>query len=301
MCAQNSSWPDAHTSDADGTHVVCLPDGPKGGVRGYIRVAALGDSATCGIGDPVDGAWRGWAGILIDALAEDHEVSFCNLAVSGSTVADVTRHQLAQATAHGPHFASLIVGLNDVLRPEWDAEQVRRDLLTCARLLTAQGAVLLTVRFHDHTRVLGIPRTLARPLSRRIEVLNGVYDEIEARHGGLRVDLATAPDVYRREFWSVDRLHPSELGHRFLAREFAALLGARGVTFDLPSPVPDGEDCSHLSEAAWVVTEVVPWLGRRTAEIAGWGLRTTTCGVLRLFSRGRAEATPTPRAPGCEG
>jgi lysophospholipase L1-like esterase len=253
---------------------------PNGDERGYLRVAALGDSATFGIGDPSDGAWRGWAGILINALSHDHDVSFCNLAVSGSTVADVARHQLANAMAHGPHLASLIVGLNDVLRPEWDAEQVRRDLLTCATLLTAHGTVLLTVRFHDHTRVLGIPRVLARPLSLRIEVLNAVYDEIQAHHGGLQVDLATVPEVYRREFWSIDRLHPSELGHRFLAREFAVLLGNHGLSFTHPSPIPDGKVNSRLAEAAWVVTAVVPWLGRRTCEAASWALRTTMRRVL---------------------
>lgn len=27
----------------------------------YLRLAALGDSTTVGIGDPVPGGWRGWA------------------------------------------------------------------------------------------------------------------------------------------------------------------------------------------------------------------------------------------------
>ena len=70
------------------------------------------------------------------------------------------------------------------------------------------------MRFHDHGRVFHLQEPLARPLERRIDSLNEAYD-------GIRVDLAACPDVYRRDFWSVDRLHPSELGHRRLAGEFA--------------------------------------------------------------------------------
>lgn len=38
------------------------------------------------------------------------------------------------------------------------------------------------------------------------------------------VNLSEHPGVYDRQFWSIDRLHPSELGHRALADEFAVLL-----------------------------------------------------------------------------
>jgi hypothetical protein len=56
-------------------------------IRDYVRFVALGDSASCGVGDPTPGGWRGWARILADAIAADHHVSFCKLAVPGATVA----------------------------------------------------------------------------------------------------------------------------------------------------------------------------------------------------------------------
>ena len=65
----------------------------------YIRIAVLGDSASCGEGDPTPHGWRGWARILADAIASDHYVSLCNLAVPGAVVADVRREQLAGALA----------------------------------------------------------------------------------------------------------------------------------------------------------------------------------------------------------
>jgi hypothetical protein len=35
--------------------------------------------------------------------------------------------------------------------------------------------LIVTVRFHDHTRVLGLPALLAGPVRRRIQILNEIY------------------------------------------------------------------------------------------------------------------------------
>ena len=190
----------------------------------YLRFAALGDSATVGIGDPVPGGWRGWSRLLSSALATAYDVSYCNLAVSGATSTDVLRGQLADAVAHRPDLASLVVGVNDTMRAGWHPGRVREELMTCASALHDAGATLLTARFHDHGAIFGLPGVLRRPLHARIEAVNAVYDEVHATFGGHRIDLAARLDVFDRAFWSVDRLHPSELGHRALARGYADLL-----------------------------------------------------------------------------
>jgi lysophospholipase L1-like esterase len=236
--------------------------------RSYVRFAALGDSFTHGIGDPRGDGWRGWARILADAMLQVHDVSVCNLARPGATAADVRSEQLADALDHRPHVASLIVGLNDTMRSTWDADRVRADLLHTAEQLAAEGVLLLTVRFHDHSRVLHLPRFLARPMRRRIEALNAVYDEIHQRFDDVRVDLSGHPGVYDPDFWSIDRLHPSELGHRALADEFAALLEQRGLSFAGPGLDLDGLDVTRWDELRWLVTEVAPWLGRRLSDLA---------------------------------
>jgi len=238
--------------------------------RAYIRFAALGDSATHGVGDPADEGWRGWARILAGSIADYHDVSFCNLAVTGATAADVRHNQLREALAHRPNVASLVVGLNDTMRSSWDPAQVREDLLHIAGSLADQGALLLTARFHDHSRVFRLPGRLGRPMARRIETLNAIYDEIHATYGGLRIDLAEMPEINDRAFWSVDRLHPSELGHRMLAIQFATLLNQRGLGFGLPSPFCTGPTPSRLHEAGWLVTKGGPWLGRRAADLGPW-------------------------------
>ena len=242
---------------------------PTDGRPGYLRFVALGDSATCGFGDrDPSGMRRGWARLLADAIAEDHSLSFCNLAVAGSTVGDVRRDQLRDALEHQAHLASLIVGLNDTVRSTWNPTVIRADLLHCAQRLSEQGAVLLTVRYHDHARVFHLPGTLGRPLRARIDFLNQVYDEIHERYGGLRVDLAAQPGIYDREFWSVDRLHPSELGHRALAHEFSSLLHDAGLLFEPAGLELDGAISSTWHKVGWMMSEVVPWLGRRTRDLA---------------------------------
>ncbi len=234
----------------------------------YVRFVVLGDSASCGVGDPTPHGWRGWAGILADAIGGVHHISFCNLAVPGAVVADVRRTQLADALAHRPAIASLVVGLNDVLRSGWDPEQIRTDLLECAGALARQGTLVATVRFHDHTRVLGVPRLLAGPLQQRIEVLNAIYDEVHEAYGTLRIDLAASPTIYSRMLWAFDRLHPSELGHRWLARQFAELLNAEGLPFPLPSLTCTSSPPSRREHARILAVDIAPWLGRRVRDLA---------------------------------
>jgi len=236
--------------------------------RDYIRFAALGDSASCGVGDPTPDGLRGWAQILSEAIGVGHYLSSAKLAVSGATVADVRRDQLAEALDHRPHIASLVVGLNDAMRSTWDPEQIRQDLLHMAGELARQGALVITVRFHDHTRVLGLPSPLAAPMRRRIQVLNEIYDEVHEAYGALRLDLSADPGIYARELWAFDRLHPSELGHRRLARQVARLLIAEGLEFELPSLTCTTPRISAHDAARNLALEVAPWLARRVSDLA---------------------------------
>jgi lysophospholipase L1-like esterase len=241
-----------------------LGAGPIGSERCYVRFAALGDSATSGVGDPAhDGTLRGWARILADAIGQSHDVSFCNVAVPGATTADVWRAQLPEALRHRAQVASLIVGLNDTMRASWDPVAIRTSLLMSAAGLTSRGALLMTVRFHDHARVMRLPRPLARLMTGRLEELNEVLEEVHERYGGVQLDLSAIPEVYEPRSWSADRLHPSERGHRLLAAHFAAGLQERGLSFPTPSLDCTGPAEEHRGDARWALSQVVPWLGRR--------------------------------------
>jgi lysophospholipase L1-like esterase len=254
-----------------------------------LHYVALGDSTTVGVGDPLNGSttelsgagarpgegWRGWASLLAEALGSSHRVTFSNLATSGATAPLVAAEQLPE-TGTGPiDIASLIVGVNDTLRSTFDPGQIRDCLNGCAEQLTARGALLLTVRFHDHGQVFGLPSWLRRPLWQRIEQVNTIYDDLFSRFGGIRIDMADYPEVYRRDFWSVDRLHPGERGHRRVARAFADELARSGLRIDVPPDLDCDEDKAPTkwADAVWMVREGVPWLGRRAHDLTPWAVK----------------------------
>ena len=221
--------------------------------------------------------------MLAEGLASSYDVSFCNVAISGATTGIVREKQLADALAHRPQLASLIVGVNDTMRSTWNADRVRDDLLTIASRLDGIGATLMTVRFHDHGAMIGLPKWLSSPMAIRIDHVNGVYDEIHARWGGVRVDLATRPELHQRACWSIDRFHPSETGHRTLARAFAEGLRDIGYDFPLPSLDPAGGlPPSWKRDLGWMVAEGAPWFGRRAKDLGPWAARKAWAEVRRV-------------------
>ena len=249
-----------------------------------LALVALGDSTTVGIGDPVpEMGWRGWSRLLADELAKTHRIAYSNLSVSGATASTVRANQLPIATRLRPQLASVIVGVNDTMRSTWDPVRVHDDIMTCVGELARAGALVMTTRFHDHGAVLGLPAVLRRPLWRRIEVVNAAYDAAHETYGGIRVDLSSDPDVRERAFWSIDRLHPSELGHLRLAAAFAVALQSHG--YQLSCPVGQGSPVPRRSEEWWwLVSQGVPWVGRRANDLGPWMARMVASEAARRVS-----------------
>jgi lysophospholipase L1-like esterase len=235
-----------------------------------IRYAALGDSVTLGLGDPLpDGSWRGWATILAEALAACDEVKLCNLARSGALVCDVAAEQLPRAVDESPSLATVLVGVNDTLRGRFELTAIAADLDGILAELRRSGALVLTASLPDPGLMLGIPGMLRRPLARRIHAINMVLAHLGRRHGTIHLDLAADPELYDRRHWAVDRLHPSERGHRYLAWLFATLLVSGGVmdARALPGLDPTSADPSAWSQAWWLATKGVAWLARRSRDL----------------------------------
>ena len=239
------------------------------GVERRIRFAALGDSTTLGIGDPMpDGGWRGWVRLLASALSGSRGVELHNLAVSGARITDVADRQLAAALRLRPDFASILVGANDTLRGRFDVAAIGAGLTRCVALLRQQGAVVLTARLPEPGRMLRLPTSLARPLARRIDAINAITDRVAARFGSVHADLASHPAVYHRRMWSIDRLHPSERGHRFLARCFAEELAARGYAVPTrPALEPEHAEPTRFAEVRWMATKGTRWAAHRCADL----------------------------------
>ena len=227
---------------------------------------ALGDSITVGVGDPVPGGgWRGWAALLAGTLDQPE---IYNLATLGALAVDVERHQLPAALALAPDVASVIVGINDTLRGDFDPERTGASIDRTVAALRAVGAEVLTTRLPDPGQMFGLPGALARPLARRMRAVNAAVDQVALHYGTVHLDAARDPATYERRYWSVDRLHPNERGHRFIACRFHDLLAASGFPVgDGPDPEPSSPPPTRLAEFGWMATKGTAWLFRRSRDL----------------------------------
>ncbi|WP_330299463.1 SGNH/GDSL hydrolase family protein [Streptomyces sp. NBC_00503] len=233
-----------------------------------LRYVALGDSQTEGVGDGDDATGlRGFADRLAELMAArlDPEVRYANLAVRGRLAGAVRAEQLAPALALRPDLATVVAGVNDLLRPGFDADEVAGDLEAMFAALTAQGARVATVTFPDLTRLI----PLARGLSPRLIALNHRVRQAAERHGVALADFGSHPATADPRMWSFDRLHASPLGHARIAAGLARSLELPGSddswTRPLPGPPPLGPKGLRgaVGEVRWAVGFLGPWIGRR--------------------------------------
>ncbi|NRQ39046.1 SGNH/GDSL hydrolase family protein [Nonomuraea sp. NN258] len=228
----------------------------------YLRYVALGDSQTEGMGDGDDVVGlRGWADRLAEHLARHHPgLQYANLGVRGRLAGQVRAEQLAPALALRPDLATVVAGVNDLLRPKFDADEVAGHLESMFAALTAEGTRVATVTFPDLTRVIRV----ARPLSARITALNERVRQAAARHGVVVAETSRYDVAIDPRLWSADRLHASPLGHERIAAAFAHALNLPGSddSWTRPLPVPAAPG-GRLDELRWMAGVLGPWLGRR--------------------------------------
>jgi lysophospholipase L1-like esterase len=240
-------------------------------------LALLGDSTAVGLGDPVPGGqWRGVGPLLADALNS----SLTNLSFTGARMACLRETQLPQALALShppspttstarPDVAVIIAGMNDTLRSDFSPARIGEDLGVVVESLQRAGSVVLLVRYHDHGKVFRLPASLRRALRTRIDRLNGAIDAVVVSHRVGCLDLDRMSGCYEVSSWSVDRLHPSELGHRRLALGLAELLAERGCA--VPNPVSlrcsGGIQHGAAAHVAWLLFKGIPWLWRRGRDL----------------------------------
>ncbi|WP_149180151.1 SGNH/GDSL hydrolase family protein [Streptomyces sp. TRM49041] len=235
-----------------------------GADRPYLRYVALGDSQTEGLGDGDDTTGlRGWADRLAEHLARHSPgLRYANLAVRGRLAAQVHAEQLAPALELRPDLATVVVGVNDLLRPRFDADAVAGHLEAMFAALTARGARVATLTFPDLARIT----PLARPLAPRVTALNDRVRRAAHRHGVTVAETAHHPVVTDARLWTPDRLHASPLGHRRIAAAMAHALGLPGSddSWTRPPAAPEAPaPADVLGELRWAAAYLGPWLGRR--------------------------------------
>src|SRR6059058_3660220 len=152
----------------------------------YTRYVAIGDSSTEGLDDPDgNGGYRGWADRFASHLnAASPGLLYANLAIRGRLAAQVRAEQLEPALALQPDVATVFAGVNDLLRPGFDPEQVAADVEAMQRALVAAGATVLSFTMPDPSRVLPVAKRL-RP---RVDAFNAALRAAASRSGARLVD-----------------------------------------------------------------------------------------------------------------
>ncbi|WP_106401284.1 SGNH/GDSL hydrolase family protein [Actinocorallia populi] len=231
----------------------------------YHRYVALGDSQTEGLGDGDDvQGHRGFADRLAEHLARaDPGLLYANLAVRGRRAAQVGDEQLQAALELRPDLATVVAGMNDLIRPGFDAAEVADALEGMFAALTAGGAHVVTVTYPD----IGAIVPPARRLLPRVLDLNARILQAAARHGVTVVDTFPLASLTDARMWSTDRLHASPVGHARIAAAMAHALNLPGSdgtwTSPLPPPPPAPVWHSTAAELRWLAAFAGPWLARR--------------------------------------
>jgi len=229
----------------------------------YARYVALGDSQTEGLCDG-DEPYRGWADRLAEHLAAASPgLQYANLAVRGKLAAQVRAEQLEPALALKPDLATVVAGMNDMLRPKFDAGQVVAELEAMFAALRTAGATVATVTYPNIARIVPI----TRPLLPRVLALNEQITAAAARHGVIVFDTFRHPVTTDIRLWHTDRLHANPLGHERIAAGMAHTLGLPGSSPSWAEPLPavrrPGRLQSTAAELRWLATFLGPWVGRR--------------------------------------
>lgn len=228
------------------------------------RYVAIGDSTTEGLDDPDGrGGYRGWADRLAQRLADvAGEIEYANLAVRGLVTREIRERQLGPALALRPDVTTVVAGMNDLLRPDFDLPALEADLLAMHRAFVAQGAIVLTFTLPNLRQVM----PLSVLFDRRRQAYNQLVRDVCRRSGARLVDVDRHAVGADPRLWSEDRLHANSEGHARMAEGLAQALGLPGAGDDWSSPLPVLPPPTWTermrAEASWSRRYLLPWVAR---------------------------------------
>ena len=232
----------------------------------FQRYVAIGDSTTEGLEDPYpDGSgYRGWADRLAEALSMNSPgLTYANLAIRGRKVPQMRAEQLEPALALEPDLASVLGGVNDILRRNVDLRGIAGDMEAMVSALRELGATVVMMTYPDPTAVISVAADRIRA---RVAAFNEALRAIASRNGAVLVDL-DRDGVAHPSLWCEDRLHANSGGHERMAAAAAEALGIEWHDADWRAPLPDMPvrrlPARLAGDAAWMGRHLGPWVVRR--------------------------------------
>ena len=230
-----------------------------------LTFAVIGDSAASGVGDS-DGNGNnfGWSYHLAKSFQEP--LIFINAARPGARSAEVLEDQLPKILIHNPELVAVVVGGNDLLRSNFNPEKFYRNLRETLIRLAELGSTVMLLELHDPTKIVPMPYLIGRICRRRVAAVNAATRDLAKTFGAILMETRSQENIYAREKWHVDRMHPSKLGHQFIAAQYAKLLSARG--FDVGEVQIDPlNNRSRKDSIKWMLKNGTPWFLKRSVDL----------------------------------
>jgi len=229
-----------------------------------LRFVILGDSAAAGIGDSDKfGNNFGWGYYLARCIQSP--LVYANVSRPGAQSQEVRDVQLKHALDLKPDLAAVIVGGNDVLRNGFSPQRFHQNLREIVSQLTAQNSTVLLLELHDPNKILKLPKTLAAILDRRITMVNALTQAVAEEFSTKLLKTRDIADIYRRDMWHVDRMHPSKKGHQHLAKNF------RKILMDEIAIAPIRISPVHVKtrkeSMSWMLLKGTPWFFKRSFDL----------------------------------
>jgi len=243
----------------------------------------LGDSAAAGVGDQVEeGIFKGWGHYLFTAMPTMKE--YHNLSRPGARVSEMATIQLDLALSIKPKVAIFIIGGNDVLRNNFNPKEMYMHLADVTMRLQAIGCDVYGMNLHDPSRIIPLPKVLKKVLQRRVFAVNKVYTTLVERYNLKLLDISKIEEVYDKQMWHVDRMHPNKIGHQKLASYFANLLRANKYQIH-PIYVESPTSASKVDNWMWMIKKGTPWFAKRSIDLFPVIFFLSICELLGLTDR----------------
>ena len=224
----------------------------------------LGDSAAAGTGDAdKNGTLRGWGFYLAQHF--NQPLVYANLSRPGAQSSEVLIDQLPKAIILEPTLTAVIVGGNDALRNGFNPLLLQRNLRQTLKALREIGSEIMLLQLHEPTQIAPLPKTLGSIINRRMDSVNAVVRAVGAEFGAHILAVRDIPDIYERNRWHVDRMHPSKFGHQILAQNFRELLSPN---WDIaPVTIEPIISRARKDTLLWMLRHATPWFIKRSVDL----------------------------------
>ena len=173
------------------------------------------------------------ASALLSCMYPELGLRLINMGISGNQITSLEERWETDVMALKPDWVSVLIGINDVWRqfdsPQIPEHHVLPDVYaaTYERLMErtlphVKGMILMTPYFMEPNR--------ADPMRARMDEYGEIVRKTAEKYGQTFVDLQAAWDklfVHMHPCniaW--DRIHPNQMGHMYIAKQFLAAVGA---------------------------------------------------------------------------